>query len=115
MQDRAGEDHARISSPSPIYHPHGGTGPEWGGKGKEALLADCYRNSFALAVQNGIKTLAFPAISTGIYRFPIERATQIALAQTREALQQHPEIEKVTFVCFGEDVYESYLHAMQEG
>src|SRR5208283_4510777 len=56
-------------------------GPVWSGgrRGEDQLLADCYRNSLALAIQNAITSIAFPAISTGVYRFPLDRATQIAV------------------------------------
>ena len=84
-------------------------GPVWSGGSddEDGLLANCYRNSLMLAAQNGIKTIAFPAISTGIYRFPLDRATKIAVRQTREFLRSHPEIE-VTFCCFDERTADAY-------
>jgi O-acetyl-ADP-ribose deacetylase (regulator of RNase III) len=92
-------------------------GPVWrGGQNREdELLANCYRNSFALAEKHGVKTLAFPAISTGIYHFPVERATRIALEETKRFLEGNTTLEKVIFVCFTEEVYRSYLAALQEG
>lgn len=86
-------------------------GPVWhGGKrGEGSLLADCYKNSLKLAKEHGIKTLAFPAISTGAYRFPIDRACKIARQTVEGFLSKNPEIEKVFFVCFSRDVYEGYL------
>jgi O-acetyl-ADP-ribose deacetylase (regulator of RNase III) len=77
-------------------------GPVWssGKSGEDELLASCYRNSLQLAVENDIHTLAFPAISTGIYRFPLKRATKIAIRETRNFLKNHPEIDEVTFCCF---------------
>ena len=85
-------------------------GPIWhGGKhGEERTLADCYRNSLKLAVENEIKTIAFPAISCGAYGYPIEEAAQIAFKTTRDFLATNDEIKKVIFVVWGEDVYDAY-------
>ncbi|HLY32512.1 MAG TPA: O-acetyl-ADP-ribose deacetylase [Ktedonobacterales bacterium] len=89
-------------------------GPVWrGGAHNEAqLLANCYRNSLTLAVQCGLLTIAFPAISTGIYGFPLEEATTIAVAETRGFLVNDTTIERVTFVCFGSRAYQTYQHAL---
>jgi O-acetyl-ADP-ribose deacetylase (regulator of RNase III) len=85
-------------------------GPVWkGGTHNEAnLLASCYKSSFQAAAQLGVKTIAFPAISTGVYGYPLEEATEIALRQTRDALKDHPDIENVFFVCFGDEAYRTY-------
>ena len=85
-------------------------GPIWrGGKRGEAqILANCYRNSLQLALENEIKTIAFPAISCGAYGYPIQEAAQIALTTTREFLALSDAIDKVIFVLWGEDVYEAY-------
>ncbi len=85
-------------------------GPIWhGGKHEEPeTLANCYRNSLQLAAENGIKTIAFPAISCGAYGYPIQEAAEIALKTTREFLAKTDKIEKVIFVLWGEDVYEAY-------
>jgi O-acetyl-ADP-ribose deacetylase (regulator of RNase III) len=85
-------------------------GPIWcGGKHDEAqTLANCYRNSLKLAVENEIKTLAFPAISCGAYGYPIEEATHIAFKTIRDSLATSDEIKKVIFVVWGEDVYDAY-------
>jgi O-acetyl-ADP-ribose deacetylase (regulator of RNase III) len=85
-------------------------GPVWnGGKNNEdRLLSNCYKNSLKLAIENGIKTIAFPAISTGVYRFPLERATKIAVNEVKKFLEKHESIEKVIFVCFDEETYEEY-------
>lgn len=85
-------------------------GPVWhGGKKREdQLLADCYTNSFKIAKERKLKTIAFPAISTGVYRFPIDRATRIALKTVRDSLSKNTEIEKVVFVCFNRQAYDSY-------
>ena len=91
-------------------------GPVWSGgsAGEDELLAGCYRNSLALAVQHGIRSIAFPAISTGVYRFPLERATRIAVAETKRFLEQDDSIEKVIFVCHGKRAYECYLRVVEE-
>jgi O-acetyl-ADP-ribose deacetylase (regulator of RNase III) len=80
-------------------------GPVWhGGSHQEAeKLAECYRNSLILAVQNNCKTIAFPNISTGVYRFPKEEAAHIAVHTVQEFLQKETSIEKVIFVCFDEE------------
>ena len=85
-------------------------GPIWrGGKhGEPETLADCYRNSLQLAVENGIKAIAFPAISCGAYGYPIEEATQIALKTTREFILSTDKIAKVIFVLWGGEIYEEY-------
>jgi O-acetyl-ADP-ribose deacetylase len=91
-------------------------GPVWrGGQHHEdELLANCYRHSLALAVQRGIKSLAFPAISTGVYAFPLEHATRIALTETKEFLEASPALEQVIFVCFGRIVSETYERLQRE-
>ena len=77
-------------------------GPVWrGGDCNEPqLLADCYCNALRLAVENHLNTIAFPAISTGVYRFPPDRACKIAVQTVRDFLPQNPSIQEVTFVCF---------------
>ena len=79
-------------------------GPVWrgGDRGEDELLASCYRESLRLAAEHGLSTLAFPAISTGVYGFPIERATRIALREVRDGLARHPGISRVVFCCFSE-------------
>ncbi len=85
-------------------------GPVWhgGNRNEDDLLANCYRNSLKMAQKNQINTIAFPAISTGIYRFPIDRAAQIAVKTIKENLAGSG-IKKVIFVCFNEDNYNAYL------
>jgi O-acetyl-ADP-ribose deacetylase len=92
-------------------------GPVWnGGKNnvteavtkEDSLLASCYKNSLKLAVENKIKTIAFPAISTGVYRFPLERATKIAVSEVKNFLEKNDSIEKVIFVCFDDETYSVY-------
>lgn len=85
-------------------------GPVWyGGNRKEdEYLASCYRSCFELVEKYNIKTIAFPAISTGVYRFPLERATKIAVAKAKKFLEKNKSIEKVIFVCFGKQAYDCY-------
>ena len=85
-------------------------GPVWAGghKNEENLLANCYKNSLRAAVEHGVKTVAFPSISTGAYRFPLDRATEIAMIETKRFLETDKTIEKVIFVCFGEKVLKKY-------
>ena len=85
-------------------------GPIWQGgyNNEDELLANCYRNSLQLAVDNGIKTIAFPAISTGIYGFPLNRAARIAVSIVTKFLNEHDEIEKVIFVAFDDKTYYTY-------
>lgn len=89
-------------------------GPVWqGGQQREdELLASCYRNSLALAVAHNIRTLAFPAISTGVYGFPLERATRIAMAVVTTFLSRSAFVEEVRFICFGDEAYEVYQAAL---
>jgi O-acetyl-ADP-ribose deacetylase len=85
-------------------------GPVWqgGNKGEDELLASCYSNSLELAVKNGLKTIAFPSISTGAYRFPVDRAAQIAINEIKRFLETDISIEKVLMVCFDEDTFQVY-------
>src|SRR6185436_12901448 len=89
-------------------------GPIWrGGKhDEERTLANCYRNSLQLAVENEIKTLAFPAISCGVYGYPTKEAAQIAFNASREFLAVSDNPQKVIFVVWGEDVYDAYLQIL---
>lgn len=86
-------------------------GPVWygGGKHEDDLLAGCYFNSLRIAKENNLKTIAFPAISTGAYRFPVERATNIALGTVKDFLAKNPGIERVVFVCFNQEIYDAYM------
>jgi O-acetyl-ADP-ribose deacetylase (regulator of RNase III) len=90
-------------------------GPIWrdGNHQEDELLGRCYRNCFALLEQHQLKTIAFPAISTGAYGFPMERATGIALNETKAFLQRNSTVQKVIFVCFGQTAYDCYLDALR--
>jgi O-acetyl-ADP-ribose deacetylase len=89
-------------------------GPIWrGGKNDEArTLANCYRSSLQLAVENEIKIVAFPAISCGAYGYPITEAAQIAFKATREILAVSDELQRVIFAVWDEDVYDAYLQIL---
>ena len=85
-------------------------GPIWqGGDASESdLLAACYRNSLQLAVEHGVRTIAFPAISCGVYGYPLDEAARIAVREVRAFLAHDGRIETVYLVCFGRDVREAY-------
>jgi O-acetyl-ADP-ribose deacetylase (regulator of RNase III) len=91
-------------------------GPVWhgGNRGEPELLTDAYRNSLRLAVSKGIKTIAFPSISTGAYGFPIEQACKIALKTVREFLEKEDKIDKVVYVLFSKHDLEIYAKAAKE-
>lgn len=95
-----------IHTPGPIWH---------GGKsGEDELLADCYHNSLIIASELGCKTVAFPSISTGVYHFPVGRAARIAIATILQYLAEHPEMERITMVCFDPATYSAYQDACAE-
>ena len=89
-------------------------GPIWqgGGAGEEDLLAACYRESLGLAAENGLESVAFPAISTGVYRFPPARAAEIAVATVAEFLAAGGRLESVIFCCFGEASVQAHEKAL---
>ena len=109
-----GDAKATTAGDLPARHVIHTVGPVWrgGDQGEDELLASCHRRSLEVAAGLGCRTVAFPAISTGAFGFPIERASGIALATTRDELERHSTIECVTFVLFSEDdlaVYRSKL------
>lgn len=91
-------------------------GPVWhgGDRGEERLLADCYANSLRVAAENGCGTIAFPAISTGVYRFPLQRATEIALGEIKAFLSGGKGVRKVICCCFGKRDYDVYVERARE-
>jgi O-acetyl-ADP-ribose deacetylase (regulator of RNase III) len=90
-------------------------GPVWtgGDRGESELLASCYRSVFKVAREHAVRSLAFPAISCGVYRFPLDRAVEIAVRETRAELEQNKWIEKVIFACFGDEAYASYVRELR--
>jgi O-acetyl-ADP-ribose deacetylase (regulator of RNase III) len=89
-------------------------GPVWdgGGSGEPELLASCYRRSLALALEHGVRTIAFPAISCGVYGYPMEQAAKIAVHESLFFVEEHQAIERVTFALFGASalaIYEALL------
>jgi O-acetyl-ADP-ribose deacetylase (regulator of RNase III) len=88
-------------------------GPVWhgGNRGEAQLLASCYRRSFAVAHERGLKSIAFPAVSCGVYGYPLEAACDIAMAEARAALHRYPELERVVFVPFGAEAEAAYQRA----
>jgi O-acetyl-ADP-ribose deacetylase (regulator of RNase III) len=92
-------------------------GPIWRGgiAGEDQLLADCYKNSLMLARDNAIKAIAFPSISTGAYRFPVERASKIAIREMRKFLEADLVLEKVIIACFDNETLKYYLKELDSG
>jgi len=91
-------------------------GPVWrgGGAGEDDLLASCHRRSLAVAAELGCRTVAFPAISSGVYGYPVDRAARVALATTADELARRVEIERVTFVLFGRDAFDAFSAAARQ-
>jgi O-acetyl-ADP-ribose deacetylase (regulator of RNase III) len=85
-------------------------GPIWreGRANEDVLLANCYKNSLNLAVEKNLKTIAFPAISTGVYGFPVKRAANIALDEAINFLTENKEIEKIIFICYDITTFDVY-------
>ena len=93
-----------IHTPGPVWH--------GGAYGEEELLASCYRSCLALASENGCRTVDFPSISTGVYRFPLDKASKIAIGTISAYLEDHPEIERVRMVCFDARTERFYRDAL---
>ena len=92
-------------------------GPVWhgGNNGEPKLLADCYKNSLKLAVENGIRTVAFPSISTGVYSYPVDQAAGIAISTVRAFVSENPDaLDAVTWVLFDNRTKEAYDRALGE-
>jgi O-acetyl-ADP-ribose deacetylase (regulator of RNase III) len=91
-------------------------GPIWrgGDRGEAEVLANCYRNSLQLALDNGIKTIAFPAISCGAYRYPISEAAQIAVETSRGFLRKNNDIENVIFVVAADEIFSAYQRLLKK-
>jgi O-acetyl-ADP-ribose deacetylase (regulator of RNase III) len=90
-------------------------GPVWrgGGEGEPELLASCYRRAIELAAAHGCERVAFPAISTGIYGYPLAEAADVALSATREALDAHPTVKEARFWLFGDEAYDTFAEELE--
>lgn len=90
-------------------------GPIYRGRPEDArLLASCYQSSLELAAKHGLRSVAFPSISTGVYGYPLSEAAPVALAAVKKALEEHPEaFDEVRFVLFGSQSYQAYAEALQ--
>ncbi len=88
-------------------------GPVWKGgtQGEAQLLASCYRRAIELAAEHGCRRVAFPAISAGVYGYPLEEAAKIAVATTRESMETHPQVVEARFWLFGPEAYEAFAAA----
>jgi O-acetyl-ADP-ribose deacetylase (regulator of RNase III) len=100
----------------PAKHVIHTVGPVWhgGSQGEDGKLESCYRRSLEVAVENGVRTIAFPAISTGVYRFPLDRAARIAVQTVGAFLESTDAIDKVTFCCFGGEATTAYRAALAQ-
>jgi O-acetyl-ADP-ribose deacetylase len=89
-------------------------GPVWhgGDRGEPELLASCYRRAIELAAEHGDARVAFPAISTGVYGYPLDAGARVAIAATREAMERHPEVTEARFWLFGDAAYEAFETAL---
>lgn len=92
-------------------------GPIWGGgnRGEPELLAKCYRNSLALATSHQIRKIAFPAISCGVYGYPVDEGCTIAVRETQVYLDRNDLPESVIFVCFGREIFDAYERLLRSG
>ncbi|MCE1166047.1 MAG: O-acetyl-ADP-ribose deacetylase [Bacteroidetes bacterium] len=91
-------------------------GPVWNGgtRGEEKLLAGCYANSLRLALEHRIESISFPAISTGVYGYPPDKAVKVAVSETLKFLRENPDFREVVFVCFDEHTYRLYEAEMNQ-
>jgi O-acetyl-ADP-ribose deacetylase (regulator of RNase III) len=100
----------------PARHVIHAVGPVWhgGGEGEDEALASCYRRAMELCQTHGLTSIAFPAISTGVYRFPADRAAEIAVTTVIDALAAAPGVERVVFCCFSEDSARLHRQALDQ-
>jgi O-acetyl-ADP-ribose deacetylase (regulator of RNase III) len=111
---QTGDAKATTAGELPARHVIHTVGPVWrgGDQGEPELLAACHRRVLEVAAELDCRTIAFPAISTGVYGYPVERAAEMAIRTTSEELEKHPEIECVTFVLFSDEHLEAFERAM---
>jgi O-acetyl-ADP-ribose deacetylase len=98
----------------PVDHVIHAVGPVWrgGGEGEAELLASCHRRAIELAAEHGCRRVAFPAISTGVFGYPLEQAAKVAIAATRAALDEHPEVQEARFWLFDRRAYDAFAAAL---
>lgn len=98
----------------PVRHVIHTVGPVWegGGRGEAGLLAACHRRSIELAARHGCARVAFPAVSCGVYGYPLDRAAAVSLGATAEALAAHPEVVEARFWLFGDDAHDAFVEAL---
>lgn len=111
-----GESRITAGYKLPARHVIHAVGPVWHGgeQGESELLAACYRSSLQLAVENGVKTIAFPSISTGAYGYPIRQAAAIAIDTVQTFIMEDSSIEEIRFVCFSDVDYLVYRETLQQ-
>jgi O-acetyl-ADP-ribose deacetylase (regulator of RNase III) len=107
---------AKITSAGRLHARHviHAVGPKWRGgeHGEPGLLASCYRRALELAEDHGCRSVAFPAISAGIYGYPLDQAAAVAIATTSQALREHPAIAEARFWLFDQRAYDAFSHAL---
>ncbi len=99
----------------PVKHVIHAVGPVWhgGDRGERELLASCHRRAIELAAEHGCARVAFPAISTGVYRYPLEQAAATAIAATRDALERHPQVQEARFWLFDDRALRAFQGALE--
>ena len=108
---------AKITGPGilPVKHVIHAVGPVWkgGNHGEPELLGNCYHRAIALAAEHGCARVAFPAISAGVYGYPLDAAAAVAIGTTREALDLHPLVQEARFWLFGDEAYAAFENALR--